>query len=79
MQEIKEHSPASIIRRSLYRFFIIFIPTGSLISGLMMIFYRLDIKTDSASCTSTWTVSSKSMTLWGMRPVMPCSAKLPFV
>lgn len=40
-----KNSPKSIMRRSIMLFFIIFLVTGGLISGGMMVFYRSEIKT----------------------------------
>ncbi|MBU3947397.1 MAG: sensor domain-containing diguanylate cyclase [Proteobacteria bacterium] len=42
---MKQNSSAYIFRRSIYLFFSIFMLTGAVISGLMMIFYRSEIKT----------------------------------
>lgn len=45
MPVMKQNSSAYIFRRSIYLFFSIFMLTGAVISGLMMIFYRSEIKT----------------------------------
>lgn len=41
----QQNSSANVFRRSFYLFFSIFMLTGAVISGLMMIFYRSEIKT----------------------------------